>query len=94
MILDIFNGDITPGHLLSREALGLLATRLNRGGVLGINLVGSVKHKPYMTALVVKTLKTVFEQVDIYPTFDPQQSPNGGNLAVIAYNGVAREFAA
>lgn len=90
MILDVFNGDTTPAYLLSHEAVKLLAERMAQNGVLGINLVGSLKRESLMTASVVKTLKMEFEQVEIYPTFDPDRGEGFGNLVIIAYRGLPR----
>jgi spermidine synthase len=91
VVLDVFTGDITPAHLLSIEALSLMRERLNTGGVLAVNLIGSVRQETYMTASVVKTLQAAFDHVEIYPTFNPATSPDGvGNLAIMAYQGAAR----
>ena len=92
LILDVFNGDTTPGYLLSHEAVKLLAKRMTQHAVLGINLVGSLKREPLMTTSVVKTLKTVFDQVEIYPTFDPEQDEGIGNLVIVAYRGEPRDI--
>jgi spermidine synthase len=89
IILDVFNGDTTPSHLLSLEALQLTKNRLNHRGILGINLVGSLDREPFMTASVIKTLKEIFDQVEIYPTFDMKGTELNGNLTVIAYSGPA-----
>lgn len=91
LLLDVFSGDITPGYLLSREAVSLFKRRLTEKGVLGINLVGSLIHEPLMTASVVKTLRSQFEQVEIYPTFDPAQGDGSGNIILMAYNGSPRQ---
>jgi len=90
VILDVFNGDTTPGHLLSLEAMQLAKKRLAPHGVIAVNLVGSLQHKTLMTASVVKTLKEVFEQVAIYPTFDPAVGEGTGNMEIIAYDGELR----
>ncbi|HEY5720186.1 MAG TPA: fused MFS/spermidine synthase, partial [Gammaproteobacteria bacterium] len=93
LLLDVFSGDVTPGHLLSREAVALLADRLAPGGVLGINLIGSLGADRYMTASVLATLGTAFEQVVLTPTFDPARNPAGeGNLIVTAYQGPPRDY--
>ena len=91
LILDVFNGDTTPAYLLSLEAVKLLAQRMTQDAVLGINLVGSLKHESMMTASVVKTLKLAFDQVEIYPTFDPAQGDGSGNLVIVAYRGAPRQ---
>jgi len=90
MILDVFNGDTTPGHLLSVEAMRLAKQRLAPNGVLAINLVGSVNHHTLMTSSVVKTLQSVFDQVAIYPAFDPSSGEGTGNIEIIAYSGAQR----
>ena len=90
VVLDVFNGDTTPGHLLSLEALRLLEKRLTRQGMLTINLAGSLYKNTYMTASVVRTLKTIFDQVDIFPTADPEKTGGKLNLVILAYNGSER----
>lgn len=96
IILDVFSGDLTPGHLISKEAFDLLNHRLNAQGILAMNLIGSLKGDTYMTASIIKTLHSVFDHVDLYPTFDVETEAEGadgtGNLAVIAYNGEKRVF--
>jgi len=92
IILDVFNGDITPGHVVSVEALRLVAQRLRSGGIVAINLVGSLRGDTFMTASVVKTLQAVFDQVDIYPTFDVHRGDGSGNLVLTAYQGPRRPF--
>ncbi len=93
IVLDVFSGDITPAHLLSVEALSLMRERLRPGGVLAVNLIGSLKRETYMTASVVKTLATAFDQVVVYPAFDLQKSAQGvGNLAIMAYQGAERRL--
>ena len=86
IILDVFTGDTTPGHLLSVEALQLINSRLTEKGILAINLAGSLKKETFMTASVIKTLEQVFDTVEIYPTFPPEQGEGWGSLAVIAYD--------
>lgn len=90
IVLDVFNGDTTPGHLLSVEAMRLLAERLNQPGVLAINLVGSLQRENFMTASVIRTLQTVFDQVDIYPVIAQNALEKSGNLVVVAYRGAQR----
>ena len=93
IVLDVFSGDITPGHLLSVEALTLMRERLTPRGVLAVNLIGSIRRETYMTASVIKTLQQPFDQVETYLTYDPARSQSGvGNLAVVAYQGPARKL--
>jgi spermidine synthase len=91
ILLDVFSGDVTPGHLLSREAVALVAGRLAEGGVLAMNLIGSLGTDNFMTASVVATLRTAFDTVELMPTFDPSRNATGeGNLIVVAYQGPHR----
>lgn len=90
IILDVFNGDTTPGHLLSVEALRLVGERLARDGVLAINLMGSLDEQNFITASVVKTLQSVFDQVEIHPVIPASALKKRGNLAIVAYRGDRR----
>lgn len=92
LILDVFNGDTTPGHLLSLEAMRLAKTRLHDRGVLAINLMGSLREHSAMTVAVINTLRVVFANVVIYPVFMPSQDKavDAGNLVLIAYDGKPR----
>lgn len=90
LILDAFSGDTAPGRLLSVEAMRLVKQRLAENGVVAVNLVGSVKHDTLMTASVVKTMRNVFDQVMVYPTFDPAVGDGTGNLVIVAYDGGLR----
>lgn len=85
IILDVFNGDTTPGHILSIEALRVVKKRMAPEGILAINLIGSLKEETFMTASLIKTVEQVFNTVDIYPAFDPEKD-GIGNVAVIAHN--------
>jgi MFS family permease len=86
VILDVFNGDNTPFHVLSKEALMTVKKRMAPGGVLGINMWGNLRGDTYMTASIVRTLKEVFSTVDIYPAFDVAASDGIGNLELFAYD--------
>jgi spermidine synthase len=88
LILDVFSGDTTPGHLVSIEAIRLMKQRLTPDGVLAVNLIGSIKDHTLMTASIVKTLRAVFDQVATYAITNPDTGI--GNLEVVAYNGQPR----
>lgn len=90
IIVDVFNGDTTPGHILSVEALELMKGRLQPDGVVAINLVGSLEERTLMTASVVATMRRVFEQVQIFPSFPKAGGGRFGNLALLAYDGDTR----
>ena len=91
VILDVFNGDTTPGHVLSLEALRLLNKRMTAQGILAVNLVGSLHQDTFMTASVVHTLEKVFQTVEIHPTFSPREGSGSGNLILLAYQTPARK---
>lgn len=90
IIVDVFNGDTTPGHLMSLEALRLAKARLAPRGVLAFNLVGSLRRRPFMTASVVATLEAVFDQAQVFPTFPVDGGGGDGNLTLVAYDGEPR----
>lgn len=90
VILDVFNGDTTPGHLISIEAMQLAKQRLTSNGVFAVNLIGSIKHDTFMTASIIKTLQSVFGQVTVYSAFDATLSEGVSNLEIVAYDGAPR----
>lgn len=92
VLLDAFNGDTTPAHLLSREALQLAKARVAPGGVLAMNVIGAVGHEGFMTASIVRTLAESFENVEIHPVFSVENGVGFGNLIVAAYDGPARRL--
>lgn len=87
VVLDVFNGDTTPGHVLSLEALQVVRQRMTDRGILAVNLIGSLKRETFMTASIIETLRRVFATVRVYPVFSPEGGGGWGNLAVIAHNG-------
>jgi len=92
VVLDVFNGDTTPGHVLSLEALQVVKQRMADKGVLAVNLIGSLRRETFMTNSIVETLRQVFSTVRIYPVFSADGDNDWGNLAVIAFNGAAIQF--
>ncbi len=90
LVLDVFNGDTTPGHLLSVEAMQLAKQRLTPNGIMAVNIAGSLQKNSLMTASAVRTLEEVFDQVMMFPAFDPAVGNGTGNLEIIAYDGKPR----
>ncbi|MDG5467848.1 fused MFS/spermidine synthase [Deltaproteobacteria bacterium IMCC39524] len=90
VVLDVFSGDTMPAHLLSLEAYELINQVLSPGGIMAFNLFGSLDKDSYMTASIIKTLQQVFENVDIFPNFNPVGPTGSGNISVFAYNGASR----
>jgi spermidine synthase len=65
IVMDVFSGDTTPSHLLSREALLAARARLAPEGVLALNLIAGgdlASAQP-----VLATLERVFGHVRVYP---------------------------
>jgi spermidine synthase len=92
IILDVFTGDTTPAHLLSVEAMRLVRERLAADGVFGINLVGALRGDTFITASLVRTLRQVFDAVEIHPLFDPAVGDGFGNMVIIAHDGPALQL--
>jgi len=91
ILLDVFTGEFTPTHLLSVEALKLARDRLTANGVLAVNIIGSLQKDTFMTASVIKTLETAFDEVMVFPAYKIADVKNGvGNLAIMAYQGKSR----
>lgn len=92
VILDVFGGDTTPSHLLSREATRLVASRVAPGGVLAVNLICQVEPDGWVLSSVVKTLREEHDVVEVHPNFDVSPGgPGFGNVTLIAYDGPRRE---
>ncbi len=89
VILDVFAGENTPYHVLSREALQLLSRHINPGGILGVNLIGSLRKDTLVTASVIKTMQQIFTTVDVYPTRNTDEDGLSFNFELFAYNAPA-----
>ncbi|MCB1957552.1 MAG: fused MFS/spermidine synthase [Rhodocyclaceae bacterium] len=88
ILLDVFNGDTTPGYLLSLEALHAVKARLAPGGVLALNLIGGVQGEEAMVPAIVRTLQAVFAGVSLHPAFAPAaDAPLAGNFVLLASDG-------
>lgn len=88
ILMDVFNGDTTPGYLLSLEALRALRTRLAPDGVLVFNLIGSASGEDAMLPSVVRTLREVFPQVQALAAFPLAGGAQvAGNFVLLARDG-------
>ena len=87
IVMDVFNGDITPGHLLSEEAISQTRTRLSPDGIFAMNLIGNLAPDARMLPSVVRTLRTQFREVIAFPLFDVT-TPDSvwGNFVILASN--------
>ncbi|HET9701964.1 MAG TPA: fused MFS/spermidine synthase [Burkholderiales bacterium] len=90
VILDVFNGDTTPGHLLSLEALRLVESAMAPGAVLALNLVGELGPGGGMLGSVVKTLRQVFDHIRVHPTHHAGHEGGAGNFVILAWDGPPR----
>ncbi len=90
VVLDVFTGDTTPGHLLTVEALRALAAHVAPGGVMVANLIGELGPEARMTSAIVRTAREAFDNVRLFPTFDEKTGPGFGNLVLAAHDGPPR----
>jgi len=91
IVLDAFAGDTFPGHLLTREALSLVAGSMAPGAVLALNLVAGLAPGDQLAPSVVRTLGTLFDQVEVRPLFNPR-TRRFGNTEIVAYQGPPRRL--
>ena len=81
--MDAFGSGSVPFHLITREAFGLVKSRLDENGVLAINLQ-SIGWKSTIVRSVTATLKSHFSEVIALPIAEP---PNKlGNIIILASN--------
>lgn len=67
VVLDVFLGDSSPSHLLTREAFSAMKRVLRPGGTLVINTFGRLDEEhDFMSASVYQTLKAVFQSVQAH----------------------------
>lgn len=83
IILDAFGSSSIPFHLVTKESFGLIASHLNPGGVLAIN-VGAMGWHDLIVRSLAATLKQQFKNVLALPTGEP---PNAlDNVIILAAN--------
>ena len=78
ILLDAYHGPFVPFHMLTQEFYRLVAARLAEGGVVMQNLAP----ESALFDAVVKTMASVFPQMDIYPSEN--------NAVIVAYQGAAK----
>lgn len=67
VILDAFNGDSFPAHLLTKEAFEQVKNIMNPDGIVLMNTFGDFDSgDSYFTGSVYRTLKAVFKNVSIH----------------------------
>ncbi len=83
IVMDAFGSSSIPFHLITEEAFALIASRLNEGGVLAINLE-SRSWDDLLVRSLTATLKPHFSTVLALPT---HKEPEGlGNMIIVAAN--------
>lgn len=84
ILLDAFASEAIPEHLLSREAFRDYRRLLDRGGILGINVVGfSAGGLRRVPDAVLRTAAAIFPHTEVW--FIPQQQGGQfGSLIIIA----------
>jgi spermidine synthase len=81
ILCDAFGSSEIPFHLVTEEAFGLAASRLNRGGMFALNVETLGWDDPIIKTLIA-TLKRVFANVVALPQEEP---PNRlGNVVILA----------
>ena len=83
VVLDAFGSSSIPFHLVTREAFGLIASRLAPGGVLAINVESDGWHGDVVRA-VSATLRTRFAHVVALPA--EAAAGDLGNVVLLASN--------
>jgi spermidine synthase len=78
ILIDAYRGPFVPFHLLTKEFYQLVKDHLAEGGVVAQN----VEPSTMLFDAAVKTVNSVFPQLDLYPA--------EGNVVVVAYDGPAR----
>jgi spermidine synthase len=67
IVLDVFLGDSSPSHLLTREAFNSMRSVLRSGGVLVINSFGELREdRDFFASSLSRTLKAAFRNVRMH----------------------------
>lgn len=82
VVMDIFNGEIAPSHVLSMEALERVKKSLSKKGFVIINFNGQISSEAGISARsLLKTLLLSGFKVEILPTFEKGER-NRNNLFI------------
>ncbi len=82
IVLDVFSGDTTPAHLLSLEAMRSLKSRINPGGLIAFNLIGSLSAADSALPSIIATTRTQWAHAVLYPLFKAPRTE--GNFVMVA----------
>ena len=82
IVMDIFNGEIAPSHVLSTEALDRVKKSLSQNGFVIINFNGQISSDAGISARsLLKTLLNSGFKVEILPTYEKGEK-NRNNLFI------------
>lgn len=83
--IDAFSDISMPFHLATREAVQLMYDSLNEGGVVILNIIGSIKGEAgkFLRA-ELSTYEAVYPQVYLFPTVDPKDPYLTQNIMLVA----------
>jgi predicted membrane-bound spermidine synthase len=82
IVMDIFNGEIAPSHVLSTEALSQVKKSLSQNGFVIINFNGQISSDAGISARsLLKTLLNSGFKVEILPTYEKGEK-NRNNLFI------------
>lgn len=87
VVMDVFSGEVTPGHLLTVEAVRAMKARLAPDGVLALNLIGGERSQAMRA--ILRTLSAEFSSLRVFP-LDVAATPDAGgagNMVLLARNG-------
>jgi spermidine synthase len=83
ILIDAYGSSSIPFHLVTREAFGLISSRLNPGGIAAIN-VETIGWDDPIVASIGATLRQNFREVLALPMEEPPDQT--GNIVLIASN--------
>jgi spermidine synthase len=88
IVLDAFYADSIPFHLATSEFLELALSRLEPGGLLVTNMIGSVTgSQSRLLRSLVRTYRSVFPTVSVHPVFEegrPRDPTETLNVILVA----------
>ena len=81
IIIDAYGSGHIPFHLVTEESFALIKSRLNKGGVVAVNII-SIGWRDKIVNSIASTFKTQFKEVIALPVTRLSDEP--GNLVMLA----------
>ena len=98
IVVDAFFAEALPFHLFTHEFVELARDRLEPGGAVVVNLIGSLAgERSRLVRSVYRTYRTVFPTVAVHPVYAGSDDPEARrNVILVATEGAAppRDFLA